>query len=274
MSSKPSMTGRKRLLHVDHDQPGLAPGAAAPGAASRHVAMRSALPRSSAAPGRRGPRRGTPSCATCSGSRPRPRARRAAEVDQRQVGRPRRRRASAPAGRGPRPGRCAHAPHQHLERHAAGAHQVGVAGGEGRLEAGHPEGRLLEGRPPSRAASCGAWSVATQSRVPSSERRDQRLAGPTRSRSGGFILCRAGSSVGDGLVGEHQVVGRDLAGDAHAARLGPADLLDRLGGGDVADVDATRPRTRRAPRRGPRPRSRRPTGCRPAPGGWRPRPRA
>ena len=43
--------------------------------------------------------------------------------------------------------------------------------------------------------------------------------------------------VGRGqLVGEQQVVRGDLGGDVPAARLGPADDLDRAGRGDVADV--------------------------------------
>ena len=92
-------------------------------------------------------------------------------------------------------------------------------------------------RSPCPRPACGAWSVATTSIVPSasaSRSAATSLGGAQRR----VDLEDAGRSVRDELVGEQQVVRRDLGGDVDAARLRPADDLDRAGGRDVADVQA------------------------------------
>ena len=85
----------------------------------------------------------------------------------------------------------------------------------------------------------GEWSVAMQSIVPS------RKPSSSARRVGRRAQRRIGARVGvvrlDAVtrrVGQHQVVRRDLGGDAHAARLGAAHLLDRAGGAQVRQVQS------------------------------------
>ena len=89
-------------------------------------------------------------------------------------------------------------------------------------------------RAPCRAGRAGAWSVATASMVPSASasRRAVDVLGRPQRR---VDLVRR--VVAEHLVGgQQQVVRGDLGGHSIAARLGPAEHVDRLGGGDVADV--------------------------------------
>ena len=129
----------------------------------------------------------------------------------------------------------AHPPHQDLERQTAGPHQVGVAGGEGGLEAGDPERGLLE-RDLLLVARVGGVVGGHAVDGAVGEGRDQGLAVGLLPQRRVHLVPRRVERLDRG-VGEREVVRRDLGGDAHAARLGAADLLRRLGGGDVADVD-------------------------------------
>ena len=84
------------------------------------------------------------------------------------------------------------------------------------------------------STACGAWSVATQSIVPSSSpaRSADTSVGGAQRRVHLVHRVVAGREV----VGQQQVVRGDLGGDPPALRLGPADQLDAAGGGHVADV--------------------------------------
>ena len=89
------------------------------------------------------------------------------------------------------------------------------------------------------SAWCGAWSVAMASTLPSA--RPSSIA----SRSAALAQRRVHLHVGvvlhrlaEGLVSEREVVRRDLAGHAHAARLAVAHRAQRLARAHVRDVDA------------------------------------
>ena len=109
----------------------------------------------------------------------------------------------------------------------------------------------LAARPNSTALStsvCGAWSVAIASAVPSSERRETgrgvlRVRAAAGSRAGrrrvrrrderlvrprvAARLPRPAPRAGDPLVGQREVMRRDVAGDRQAGRLGAADEIQR-----------------------------------------------
>ena len=118
----------------------------------------------------------------------------------------------------------------------------------------------LAARPNSTALStsvCGAWSVAIASTVPSRSaarqaaassggperrvhpqgtrvrRRDERLVRP-RVAAG---LPRPATRPGDPLVGQREVMGRDVAGDRQAGRLGAADEIQRRARRQVREVE-------------------------------------
>ena len=67
---------------------------------------------------------------------------------------------------------------------------------------------------------------------------DQRLAIVLRAQGRIHLETRRVGVAVDDVLGEQQVVGGHLGGHLHAARLRAADLLHRLAGGHVADVDA------------------------------------
>ena len=84
---------------------------------------------------------------------------------------------------------------------------------------------------------CGAWSVAMHSIVPS--RRPSISAWRSASRAQRRVHLEAVRvEAADLLVGEAEVVRAGLGADLHPGGLGGADDLDRLGGGEVLDVDA------------------------------------
>jgi hypothetical protein len=86
------------------------------------------------------------------------------------------------------------------------------------------------------SASCGRVVGGHQVERAVEERRDQ--AAPIRLLAQRRVhLVARRVERGDRRVGEREVVRGHLAGDPHAALLGPADLIDRFRGGDVADMD-------------------------------------
>ena len=126
---------------------------------------------------------------------------------------------------------------------------------------------------------CGAWSVATASAVPSSSatrqaaastgaaqrrvdaRRRSSRAPPSSAPSRPRVARRAvvveriprpAPRAGDPLVGQREVVRRDVAGDRQAARLRVADQLERRGRGDMRQVEPRAGDVARRPRRGSR----------------------
>ena len=110
------------------------------------------------------------------------------------------------------------------------------------------------------SASWGAWSVATRSSVPSM-RAAIRLA-PVRLLAQRRVhLVARGVERGDRRVGEREVVRGHLAGDPHAARLGAGGSRRPSPRRRRGRCGCSRPRTRRAPRRGRRRCSRRSAGC-------------
>ena len=84
--------------------------------------------------------------------------------------------------------------------------------------------------------ACGAWSVAMQSIVPSRRPVDQRLPVVLGAQRRVHLQPRV-EVLEQRLVGQREVVRRDLGGDPHAARLGRGDRLDRLARAQVLDVD-------------------------------------
>ena len=88
------------------------------------------------------------------------------------------------------------------------------------------------------SAWCGAWSVAMTSTLPSAMP-SSIASRSAASRSGGFIfrlVSYLGGAV-ERLVGEREMMRRDLACDVHAALLAGAHGAQRLPRAHVRDVD-------------------------------------
>ena len=108
--------------------------------------------------------------------------------------------------------------------------------GEGGLQAGHAHRRLLEGNLLFLRRVRGVVGGDALDRAVA-QALDQGLAiGLGAQRRVHLEALRV--EAAHLLVGEAEVVRRGLAADLHAGRLGRAHGLDRLGGGEVLDVDA------------------------------------
>ena len=88
---------------------------------------------------------------------------------------------------------------------------------------------------PCCAGSCGAWSVAMASTVPSASP-SISAARSSREASGGFILKRV--SYDHVFIAQREMVRRHFAGDAQAALLGGAHQFERGARRKMRDVQA------------------------------------
>ena len=111
-----------------------------------------------------------------------------------------------------------------------------MEGGEGGLEAGHAHRRLLEG---------DVLFLRLVRGVVGGDALDRAVAQPLDQRLAVALFAQrrvhlrpVRVEAADRLVGEAEVVRAGLGADLHAGGLGGADRLDRLGGGEVLDVDA------------------------------------
>ena len=114
-------------------------------------------------------------------------------------------------------------------------HEVGVERREGGLQAGRAHRRLLEGHLLLVARVRGVVGRDAVDRAVA-QPLDQRLAvGLGRERR---VHLHARVHPAHVLLGEQQVVGRDLGADAPALRLGVRDGVDRGGAAEVLEVHA------------------------------------
>ena len=192
------------------------------------------------------------------------------EVDEAEVGR------AADRDRGQRQvehrGAARHAVDHQRERERAGQHQLGVDRREGGLEPGGAHRRLLERhllllarvrRVVGGDAVDGAVAQALDQRLPV-------LLGAQRR----VHLQPRVELLEQRLVGEREVVRRDLGGDPARRAPWPPRPPRPTRARSGAGCGCARPRSRRAPRRGRSASTRRPTGCRPGRAAPTPRPRA
>ena len=139
----------------------------------------------------------------------------------------------------------------------------------GRVVRGDRVGRAVE-----QGGKAGRGVLGRAQRRVDAQRRMRTAPAVIASSAHGSPLGLPGPAPGarDPLVGQRQVMGRDVAGDRQAGRLGAPDELQRAAGREVGEVQAGRParpagrrRGSRGPVRPPSPRPRPASRAAPAP---------